>query len=268
MTSAADAREEPVYDRLAAVYDRWLSGDEASGPCLAFYRDELAGSLGPVLELGVGTGRIACALAAHGTRVVGLDISRRMLARLSTEAVGGGQPAPPLGVCGRFEQLPFRTGTFGAVILPMRTIGHLVEEDSRQELFDEVHRVLAPGGRMVFDHYRIDLEWARAHHDRHRLMYAGAADGAEDAALLIWDRYTYDFPRRTLRCVVSLERLGPGGALAAVEEVGFDFRWFEAEELEREAARAGLVLESCWGSFDRDPFGPDSEHMVFVVRRA
>jgi SAM-dependent methyltransferase len=253
----------PLYDRLAGIYDRWLTGDESATPCLEFYVDELAGAPGPVLELGVGTGRISRALAAAGTAVLGLDVSSEML---DVARVALAEQRAAL-VCGRFEALPLAADSFDTVILPMRTVGHLVDPAVRTAAFAEAGRVLRAGGRFVLDHYQLDERWARAQDRKPRLMYAGPAHGLQDRALLIWDRYDYDFEARLLRCTVQMDEVGPTAAERSTMDVEFSFRWFGPEEIEKHASDAGLSIESCWGDFDRTPLRPDSDQMIFVLRK-
>jgi SAM-dependent methyltransferase len=265
------APEPPLYDLLSGFYDRWLTGDDAAQPCLAFYVDELRDDTGPVLELGAGTGRISRALADAGIAIVGLDASMKML-RHGRAPQGADRPPPPTfgvatAVCALFECLPFADGAFTTVILPMRTLGHLVDSLHRCAMFDEVARTLRAGGRFMFDHYNLDRGWAEEHDGRPRLMYAGAGDAGDDSALLIWDRYDYDFDARTLHCTVLTEEVRPGLLLRSTSSVEFDFRWFQVDEIREHAAQAGFAVEQCWGDFDRTLFKTASEHMVFVLRK-
>src|SRR6266511_760006 len=64
------------YDTIAELYDPWSASVVED---VGFYLQEARRSGGPVLELGVGTGRIAVPIAADGTRVIGIDSSRGML---------------------------------------------------------------------------------------------------------------------------------------------------------------------------------------------
>jgi SAM-dependent methyltransferase len=268
-TSGDDRGEcrSPLYDDLAAVYDRWLSGDETAAPCLEFYRGEMSGERGPILELGCGTGRVTSMLAASGADVVGLDMSLLMLHRAET-LLAVGVPAGRSGVIrAEFGELPFRSSAFSAIILPMRTIGHLLDPAARRATFAEVHRVLRPGGRFVLDHYNLDEPWARDHDGVPQLMYSGPGDADRRSALLIWDRYDYDFPASTLHCTVQVERVGPSSAVSQAKRVEFDFRWFSADEIAGLASGAGLTVESCWGDFRRGPFKEGSAEMIFVLRK-
>src|SRR5206468_10764449 len=64
------------YDSIAELYDPWSASVVED---VAFYLEEARRSGGPVIELGVGTGRIAIPIAAEGIRVIGVDSSRGML---------------------------------------------------------------------------------------------------------------------------------------------------------------------------------------------
>src|SRR5438034_11627239 len=70
-----------AYDDIARIYDPWSRSVVEDVP---FYVEEAVRSGGPVLELGVGTGRIAVPIAAAGIEVVGVDLSAGML-----EVAGG-----------------------------------------------------------------------------------------------------------------------------------------------------------------------------------
>src|SRR5580765_5110127 len=74
-------RDEPSpavspYDAIARIYDPWSRSVVEDVP---FYVDEAVRGGGPVVELGVGTGRIAIPTAAAGIRVIGVDSSAGML---------------------------------------------------------------------------------------------------------------------------------------------------------------------------------------------
>jgi len=104
-----DGYDERTYgDRCAEVYDHWYGDDGGMALTrigtptdVANRIATLAGS-GPVLELGVGTGRLALALADRGLDVTGLDASGAMLDRLRAKPgserltlLEGDMAAPP-----------------------------------------------------------------------------------------------------------------------------------------------------------------------------
>src|SRR5262245_36844360 len=85
MTQAA-ASEREAYDALARFYDASCAQLRASDD-VAFYRDLAVASCGPVLELGVGTGRVLLPIAERGIPVTGVDCSPRMLQQLRTKRI-------------------------------------------------------------------------------------------------------------------------------------------------------------------------------------
>ncbi len=106
---------------------------------------ELAG-VGPgarVIDLACGTGDIAFALAARGARVVGVDLTFRML-ELARRRIGAGAPAVAT-IAGDMLALPIATGTADLVSTGygLRNVPDLVGA------LGEIHRVLRPGGRLV-----------------------------------------------------------------------------------------------------------------------
>ena len=134
----ASASESVSFDRAADFYDatRSLPPDVAREQT-ALLHSELDGG-GPVLEVGVGTGRISAPLADRH-RIVGVDLSREMLRVLAAKE-SGVRPIEADAV-----RLPFGSATFGAVIACH--VLHLVPDWRRA--VDEVGRVLAPGGLLL-----------------------------------------------------------------------------------------------------------------------
>ncbi len=104
-----------------------------------------------VLELGIGTGRIAIPLLALGANITGVDISPRMIDRLRTNLAQRWTERPdlPWGTLdlklGDMSALPFPDGAFDAVVAVH--VLHLTTEWRR--VLDEALRVLRPGGRLL-----------------------------------------------------------------------------------------------------------------------
>lgn len=96
-----------------------------------------------VLDLACGTGNAALLAAAAGARVVGLDAAERLLGVARERAVAAGADAT--FVAGDLQDLPFADGSFDAVV---SVFGVIFAADP-QRAFDEVVRVLRPGGRAL-----------------------------------------------------------------------------------------------------------------------
>lgn len=132
-------RDSIAFDRAAAYYDetRRLS-DEGMRRTTEALTDVFSGA-GTVLEVGVGTGQIAIPLHEAGQDVVGLDLSRAMLARLLDKA--GGRPPFSL-IEGDAVRMPFPDSAFGGAYL--RWVLHLIPD--WKGAIHEVARVVRPEG--------------------------------------------------------------------------------------------------------------------------
>src|SRR5882724_1575640 len=84
---AVNLSEMSAYDKIARLYDPWSRSVVED---VSFYVEEAVRSGGPVLELGVGTGRIAVPIAAAGIEIVGVDLSTGMLEVAHDRAVLAG----------------------------------------------------------------------------------------------------------------------------------------------------------------------------------
>jgi SAM-dependent methyltransferase len=108
---------------------------------------ELAGT-GPVLELGIGTGRIALPLCRRGVRVHGIELSRAMVAQLHAQQ-GASEIEVTIG--------DFTTAAVGErftlVYLVRNTITNLATQDEQVETFRRVAAHLQPGGCFVIENY-------------------------------------------------------------------------------------------------------------------
>jgi ubiquinone/menaquinone biosynthesis C-methylase UbiE len=127
-----------LYDRIAGIYDPWSRSVTED---VAFYVDQALASGGPVVELGVGTGRIAIPVAQAGVEVIGVDTSPGMLAvaREAAEAAGvsdrvdlrlGDLREPPVS-----ERVPL-------VICPFRSLLHMETEDEKLRALRAARKLL------------------------------------------------------------------------------------------------------------------------------
>jgi len=147
-------RSREFFDRAAASWDAGRSellGREAGSLALAGLVPR--GSL--VLDLGTGTGGLLPLFGRHLERVVAVDLSRGMLAKAQDRVRDSRIDSVEL-VRGDVESLPVATGSVDGVVANM--ILHHLPEPAR--LFDEMSRVLRPGGRgVVVDFASHDATW-------------------------------------------------------------------------------------------------------------
>lgn len=133
-----------AFDRAAGYYDESRGLGPEVQELVADRIEEAAGPGARLLEVGVGTGRIALPLHRRGRRVVGVDLSLPMLERYRAKAAAAGL-APPPAVRADATRLPFPDACFDAV-LEVHVL-HLVPPWERA--LAEARRVLAPGGLLL-----------------------------------------------------------------------------------------------------------------------
>lgn len=205
---------------------------------------ELVGG-GPVLELGVGTGRIALPLAGRGLEVHGIDASPAMLERLRAKP-GADRVHTHLGDMGEVAV----DGEFPLVFIAVNTIFMLASQDQQVGCFRAVARRLAPGGRFVVEAQVPD-----------RALYATRQDVRAqrveaDSVVLVARR----FDPVTQRMDSQQVQFGEGG----VRLVPGVLRYAWPAELDLMARLAGLRLAQRWGGWLREPFTATSNLHVSV----
>jgi SAM-dependent methyltransferase len=130
-----------AFDQAVEYYDRTRALPRgAHQQVIDLVAAELAGR-GPVLEIGVGTGRIGLDLVQAGIPLLGLDLSWPMLARLRENAGGS---APPV-LQGDATRLPVADGAFGAAVACH--VFHLIPDWPRA--LAELVRAVGPGGALL-----------------------------------------------------------------------------------------------------------------------
>jgi SAM-dependent methyltransferase len=119
---------------------------------VAYYVGIATRAKGPVLEYGVGNGRVALAIARAGVSVTGIDASAPMLRSLDERLAGEPKSIQRRVVAVRGDMRSTRLGRkFPLVIAPFNTVLHLYERPDIEAFLGCVRQHLAPKGRFVFD---------------------------------------------------------------------------------------------------------------------
>ena len=238
---------EPIMtfgEETAEVYDELAQrGDEAA--TVAFL-EELAGG-GSVLELAIGTGRIALPLAARGLRVDGIDFSPPMVAKLRAKP-GGGEIAVTMG---DFADVDV-AGTYRLIYVVFNSFFNLLTQDDQVRCFQNVARHLTEGGSFVIEG-GCTLGW---------LDHLRAGQYVEAEAIEI-DAVRFDL----LRLDPSTQMLYENHVRVSHDGVTFTpvvQRYAWPTELDLMARIAGLRLRDRWAGWHRQPFTHNSDNVVSV----
>jgi SAM-dependent methyltransferase len=232
---------ESAYDSIALLYDPWSRSVRED---VEFYVELAREAGGPVVELGVGTGRIAIPTAEAGVPVIGVDSSRGMLDVCRAEAERAGVA----------DLLDLRVGDLRSppveervrlVTCPFRAYLHLADDGERLDALGAARELLLPGGRLAFDVFEPGEDDVAETHARWIEREPG-----------IFERADWDTVARTL----TLSVRGPSGATTMA------LSWIAPEEWHDLLRRAGFDVEHVFGWFDRRPYR-GGEDTVWVARR-
>ena len=232
---------DALYDRIARLYDPWSVSVRED---VELYVEEALASGGPVVELAVGTGRIAVPTAKAGISVIGVDQSPGMLAVARAYAEREGVAGLLDLRVGDLREPPVRERV-PLVTIPFRSMLHMAGDDDRSRALQAAAGVLEPGGRLVFDVFAPSEE-----------------DIAETDGLWlerepgIFERADWDPRSRTL--VLSVR----GREEAATMEL----HWLSPAEWNALIEDAGFEVEALYGWFDRRPWA-GGEDQIWVCRR-
>lgn len=229
-------------DGFADVYDQWYGEITDATATAAFVATRRADS--PVLELGVGSGRLVPALEAAGCDVIGLDASAAMLARCP--------PALPT-LRADLAALPLRPAPFaGAALCAFNTLFNLPSADQQAGLLRQVADLLLPDGVLVIE----------------AITGASLADGPPQSVgvsrmtttELVLSATVLDAAAQTIQG--QHVEIADGG----VTMRPWMLRWTTPEQLDVMAVEAGLVLAERFADWDGTSYDEEADTHISVYR--
>ena len=199
---------------------------------------------GPVLELGVGTGRIALPLSRRGLQVHGIELSPPVVAQLRSKP-----GAEAIGVTvGDFATVRVE-GTFSLAYLVRNTIMNLTTQDEQVACFANVAAHLEPGGCFVMEVMVPELRRLPPGETVHAFTVTPTHLGFEEYDDLVtqhsWSHHYW---------------VDDDG----IETFSAPFRYVWPSELDLMARLAGMSRRERWNDWDRSPFTSESRSHVSV----
>lgn len=267
------AQSPPLYspESLAVeFYDHGLpsSGDGVIAGDVAFYADLAREADGPVLELGAGTGRVSWALAAEGVDVLGLDLSKAMLACAEAKRAAVPEAARNRAVFSEGDMADFDLGrAFGLTIAPFRAFQNLLSAEAQRKCLTCVRRHLRPGGRMALHLFDPLLEYLVPGSEAAPTMRDEIRhpDSGRRVTREIVQR-TADPLRQVTEAIWEYQEVGEDGAALRRQTVSESLRWTYRWEMRYLLELSGFEVEVEYSDFKGSPPTYGREQ-IWVARR-
>ena len=259
-----------LYDRM---YPTHLTGTPVDGD-VPFYLAQsrrAAGRHGRVLEIAVGTGRVALPLLRAGLRVTGLDLSPSMLrvCRRKAEALGlEGNLTLVRANMARFD-LGKR---FPLILIPFRAFMHLFTPEEQRACLTCVRKHLAPGGRLVLDIFDPRLEMCAPGYRTGGAPWRTREDRYPDVATGTTGIVRYlsrknDPLIQILREVLEFELRDVRGRTIRRDRQTVTLRWTYRWEMRYLLELCGLHPVACYGDFRGGPPRYGAEQIWVAEKR-
>ncbi len=220
-------------------------GDEDAA--VAFL-ESVAGA-GPVLELAIGTGRLALPLAARGIRVDGIDISPAMVDRLRSKP-GGDQLSVQLG---DFADVSV-SDSYSLIFVAWNSLFNLLTQEDQVRCFENVAAHLTDEGSFVVEAFTPDFLYRLP--DNQQVAAEAIEVDHVQIGVLRHDPATQ---------VLEQSHVSLSSAGVRLDPVVQRYAW--PSELDLMARIAGLRLKQRWGGWEQEPFGSSSDSHVSVYGR-
>ena len=249
------------WDAYADFYD-WENAQTLDRRDVRFWQRLAARSVGPILELGCGTGRVTIPVARAGAHVVGVDRSAEMLGharrRLKRARVNGNVA----WLRGDIRMLPFRNGArFGLVMAPYGILQSLVRESDLKATVASVNRVLAPGGVFGLDLVPDLPVWKEY---RNRVRFRGTRRGGRSRITLV-ESVRQDRAKKLT--IFDQEFVEQRGGERHARRFSLVFRTLTIPQMARRLERAGFRIRAVLGDYDGKPWDPRADVWLILAEK-
>jgi SAM-dependent methyltransferase len=263
MSPISDARAAEFY---AQTYDE--SVQDWPGE-IEFYQglaSELKDRGEDLLELACGTGRVAIRLAQEGTKVVGLDLSTKML----EVATAKSKDIPDIKLVEGDMRAFDLEATFGLILIPGHAFHNLTTPEDQVACLECVRRHLKPGGIFVLHLDHQDVSWlGELLGEKGGLLepaeqFIHARTGHQVRASRSW---SYEPATQTAVSVTAWEAVTADGEVVDHWQTEpLRMHCFFRYEVEHMLVRTGFSVEALYGDFYCNALEDKSSEMVWVAK--
>ena len=258
------SRTAAEYDSFADIYNLWTDTAASADANLPFYIEAYAATDGPIVELGVGDGRIAVEAASRGCTVVGVDISEAMLEQCR-------ERASQAGVSDRITLLEADFRNFqleqpaALIALPYHSFGHLTTARAKRQALEQIFTQLRPGGRFLFDDFLMTPDLARR---MRQIQLRAAYRSKYGTDVLLWVTSRVHEPSRSITVVTWQDDFNADGLLEWRRYRRLSLSWIEPSAARQLLEQTGFQIDACLGDFHGSAFSTDTAvEQVWDVHR-
>jgi SAM-dependent methyltransferase len=235
------------------IYSKVISGEDSG-----YYLKQILKTQGPVLELGVGTGRIFVEALKQGADIYGIDANGSMIELLKTKIDEKYyhrvkvQDAINLNLDNRFD----------LIIAPFRVFSHFIEVKEQFRVLNAVFDHLNPNGQFIFDVFVPNL----------KLITGGIKemmdfDGEYEKGKKIKRITSMEADPLNQISHVKMKYVWEENGKEIEKEWAFPMRYFFKYELEHLIARSRLTLVNIFGDYQEHPLEANSKEFVVVCQK-
>jgi SAM-dependent methyltransferase len=256
--------EAAQYEAIAELYDGY-PGNYLED--VLFFAEEAKRAGSPVLEIGVGTGRLAFCLAAIGIDVVGIDSSPAMLRVLERKrGIVGPAPGRVRVLAGDMRQFSLRR-RFPLAIIAFRTFLYLLTEEDRERALRTVQRHLEPGGRLVMSFF-VPPKTLLAAGGTEAMEAARFAAPEGEGEVVAIDRAEIAAAKQQVISHLRYEWRDEADRTTRVFEHRLVMRYLFPEEVPPLLERCGYRVVEVYGGFDRSQLSQSSREQIWIAEPA
>lgn len=251
--------EENIYPEFFArfydvLYEKLRGGEDSK-----YYQRKIAETQGPVLELGVGTGRFFIEALNNGADIYGIDLSPEMIRVLKKKLDNKDHHRIAVQDARFFD---FKR-KFKLIIAPFRMFSHVIDVTDQLKVLNQVNKHLAPDGIFIFDLYVPNLSMlSKGIHD------LADFDGEYEQGRKLKRIVNMHADLITQISHVNMKLIWQENERRIEKDWNFKMRYFFRFELEHLIERSKLNLVRIYGDFDENKLQSGSKEFIVVCSKS
>ena len=232
-----------IYDKIRTETD------------MEYYLRKIAETDGPILEIGVGTGRFFSEAIKTGADIYGIDMSESMLdvLRKKIDKSDHHRVSQQNGIDFKLDQ------QFELILAPFRVFSHLLTTEEQLMTLNNIGHHLTDNGKLIFDLYVPNPEMLVSGMDN---VIDFEGEYKPGLKLIRKTSMRADLVNQISDVSMKLSWDEPEGSRNEIWD--FKFRFFYRYEIEHLIRISDLTLLDFFGDFEENPLGPDSKEFIVI----